>query len=97
MVFISDRRQVPVTEASTQSPASSASPPMAVTKSACRAAARALARSWSKPTSSQEVIVVPSQNTKRVMASSAVTSPSIEMAKAIRVASRVGSRRSARK
>ena len=74
-----------------------ASPPSPVTSSACSAAARADARSWSKPTSSHEVIVVPSQKTKSVMASSAVTSPSIAIAKATSVSSSEPSRRSSRK
>ena len=44
-----------------------------------------------------EVMVVPSQKRNRVTASSAVTSPSIEIAKAISVSSSDPSRRSVRK
>ena len=68
---------VPIACASRMNPASSASPPVPVTISACCADLRLSGRSWSKPTSRKDSRLVASQNRNSTSRWSAVTQPTI--------------------
>ena len=74
---IAERLVVPETSTSSTPAASSARPPAPVTINAWSAAARAAARSCSKPMSRYDVNPVSSQNTNSVRMLSLRTTPSI--------------------
>ena len=82
---ISERRVVPVASVTSTKPARSARPPDTVISSARRAARRAVASVFLKPTSRKEVTDVSSQNTNSVQTESDQTKPTMAVLNASRV------------